>query len=77
MSKWIKYSERLPNEKELKKYKSVFEGCFLVIHDGDLAIGNFIIPREKNTDGKNYIGYWAGNSKMITHWMSLPEPPKE
>ncbi|MCB7128181.1 MAG: DUF551 domain-containing protein [Candidatus Brocadiales bacterium] len=64
MTEWISVEERLP-----KKYKNV-----LIFVDFRLRGGSW----HMNT--ASYIEEWVhGNDPTpgVTHWMPLPEPPKE
>ena len=59
--KWISVEERLPEY-----------GRYLVIIQTECGMGKVI------TATYNDMGWWTyGNSGELTHWMPLPEPPKE
>lgn len=64
--KWISVEERLPNAGEKVMIRGVKNG---------MQIGAFSgITRH----GKNRRWWWKKNTILeVTHWMSLPEPPKE
>lgn len=65
-SKWISVEERLPDAGEKVMIRGVKNG---------MQIGAFSgITRP----GKNRRWLWKKNTILeVTHWMSLPEPPKE
>jgi len=57
-SKWIKVSDRLPEE----------EGRYLVIAYGNIEILEFYLPNEWSDE--NYFVY---PEDEVTHWQPLPE----
>lgn len=59
-NEWISVKDRLPK---------LFED--VLTYDADEKI--FINWLEELVDG---IGYFAYGGKLVTHWMPLPEPPK-
>lgn len=63
MSKWISVKDRLP-EKELD---------YLVTDGNDQMVAAFIIKYRIWDFFRNT--FWE--SEEVTHWMPLPEPPKE
>ena len=71
MMKWIPVSERLPEEPY---------GCLLVVEEDDYwgTIHEVLLPYFAGFDGTNWND---GDGQTIpfevTHWMPLPEPPKE
>lgn len=67
--KWISVEERLPETQA---------SILIVIKDGEdvrIAIGNRTgwIPHRYYIDG----GHYVVDADCVTHWMPLPEPPKE
>lgn len=83
---WIPVTERLPKErdsifKKLYGTKQWLPGMFCTVSDNVLAS----IEREDGTRCVRYMhtqgGEWNLDSmpwaKKVTHWMPLPEPPKE
>ena len=62
MNKWISVKNGLP---EIKGYYLV---CYYDSYFDSYGI-DIVYFRGKTV--------WAKNNKYITHWMSLPEPPKE
>lgn len=64
---WIKCSERLPEEQI-----DVLVAC---VDEGNSFIAIDHLAQDRFTDGTPLIWYCAGD--IVTHWMPLPEPPKE
>jgi hypothetical protein len=75
---WIKCSDRLPND----------EDPILIFVDGDCHVAHWEDDIDKYTTGIgldcyycggqtsiSFINDWHGN--LITHWMPLPDPPKD
>jgi hypothetical protein len=84
--KWIPVSERLPEErdsifKKLYGTKQWLPGMFGTVSDNVLVS----IEREDGSRCVRYMhtqgGEWNLDSmpwaKKVTHWMPMPEPPKE
>lgn len=67
VQKWIPVSERLPDE---GKFVLVY-GQYL--HNNIFDGGTMAVSRRLD------VNYWSGfgRTERITHWMPLPEPPKE
>lgn len=69
-ARWIPVSERLPIEE-----KDMGKDCY--------RIETVIVHYYGKTDGcefvaGNTIDFWSGfKAEGVTHWMPLPEPPKE
>lgn len=65
---WIPVSERLPDKKG--EYLVAYHPCYWEnVHDAFIFVGVDTF-RGKTT--------WAKNKfQRVTHWMPLPEPPKE
>ena len=63
IQKWIPVSERLP-EDMLERV--------LVTTDCDTPVGNQRIDTDRYRHGR-----WVRYGDHVTHWMPLPEPPKE
>ena len=64
--KWIPVTERLPEE---GKFVLVYGDLYPNKHDGG------VIAVSKRMDWNYWQGF--GRERNITHWMPLPEPPKE
>jgi hypothetical protein len=64
--KWIPMTERLPKEGE---FVLVYGDLYPNKHDGG------VIAVSKRMDWNYWQGF--GRERNITHWMPLPEPPKE
>lgn len=66
MSEWISVKDRLPNK----------EGIYICVLDLTPMVGF----KYRTIETVRYSGRWLYDSKEInyvTHWMPLPEPPKE
>lgn len=68
--RWIPVTERLP---EIEAYTYSVDVMFCTF-DGDIRIGyvNFESGRWKCRESRTSLA-----SDYVTHWMPLPEPPKE
>lgn len=82
---WISVEDRLPEEHEsifAKAYgtKRWADGMFRTISADVLACIAFDDGRKKTMTLRTHDGTWALSSVHrghVTHWMPLPEPPKE
>ena len=83
---WIPVSERLPEERD-SIFKR-FHGTKLWQDGMFLTVSNTVLASVLNEDGTRTVkamhtqgGEWNLDSmpwaKCVTHWMPLPEPPKE
>ena len=85
LPKWIPVSERLPEDDERVREHKDFRLSLrsVLIHDKErgvlianrykvVACGTVCLD-ELVTDG----WVWSNNAQNVTHWMPLPEPPKE
>ena len=86
MNKWINVKDRLPEDDYLKEYLVMCkteggvlpEGCYKFI-----KIASYLPPYPKDKHILGNTGYWevcdydCSIPFTITHWMPLPEPPKE
>lgn len=75
---WISVKERLPeNDPNIRKHIDANFGCLTVlVYNGVVKQTNRYFCKESKmglpkTDG------WEWASRDVTHWMPLPEPPKE
>lgn len=71
MSEWIKASDRMPDE----------EISVLVMQDGN-DVCEYLILQAQLFQGDWYADHENGlidfyDALNVTHWMPLPEPPKE
>ena len=66
LPKWIPVTERLPKEGE---FVLVYGNLYPNKHDGG------VIAVSKRMDWNYWQGF--GRERNITHWMPLPQPPKE
>lgn len=70
MNDWISVKNKLPEKEQkvlfyVKERDEIFAGCF------SLRFENNQFEFVENLDGWNFF------EETITHWMPLPEPPKE
>lgn len=73
MSEWISVKERIPNDEELKKSESWDFLCrVLVPQDGGDAASETLICHFKFFERE-----WDTTGIIVTHWMPMPDPPKE
>ena len=61
MPKWISVKERLPEN----------DDDVLIITEFGISMGCYVIHRDF------WVYYTNPDSNIVTHWMPLPEPPKE
>lgn len=66
VGKWIPVSERLPEPLVSVLVQMPGEKPFPTVREGYIA-----------RDGLWYAGYFTREPGEVTHWMPLPEPPKE
>lgn len=66
MGEWISVKDRLPEQFVSVIVYMPNEKPFPTVHEGYLA-----------DNGKWYSAHCMRGIKEITHWMPLPEPPKE
>lgn len=60
-NEWISVKDRLPDK----------EGTYLTCTEKNaIHLDSFCIYPSHNTK------FWVGGNGRVTHWMSLPEPPK-
>ena len=67
MSEWISTKDRLPDK----------EGCYLIVsgETKEIDIGLWCLERQRfEVVETEWFGYEITG---VTHWMPLPEPPKE
>ena len=77
VQEWISVDDMLPEESGLY----ITFGCTAVpirlLHNFDKDMGKFGVWWDYDTDGKKHPRYRFIEAEDITHWMPLPEPPKE
>ena len=77
VQEWISVDDRLPEESGLY----ITFGCTAVpvrwFHNFDKDMGKFGAWWNYDTDGKKQPRYRFIEAEDITHWMPMPEPPKE
>lgn len=70
---WISFKEKYPKTKSIDGEYEISDYVLGICSDMSYAVVQF----ELYNDGKIYWTDETGYSKKVTHWMSLPEPPKE
>lgn len=70
MSEWISVEERLPEKKQ---------DVLMYFNSGNMAVGWWHDADEHITFWCAYTddGFYTGCDCIPTHWMPLPDPPKE
>lgn len=73
MNEWISVEDRLPNQdcKVIVCVQKVRGG--FVIKERFVTTAVFYMTMT----GKHYFDFAGNNTGIVTHWMPLPEPPKE
>ena len=72
MSKWIKNSDQLPEDGGIYLAFSTY-GVRCAFFDPDWS-RKFQDCATNNDEG---MGNWGNEVYKVTHWMPLPEPPKQ
>lgn len=70
MGEWISVEDRLPP----------IDTEVLVLSHGNMSVCSLIRPDKETADvvWEDAYGYWDDEGvASVTHWMLLPEPPKE
>lgn len=72
MSEWISVKERLPDDNH-----DTLLVCLLAKHE-DAPSGEVVVDTDAFYTSDGEFRFWSGsNVYEVTHWMPLPEPPKE
>ena len=66
MTKWISVKDQMPKDEQ--------KVLFFVRDRENMYAGQFFSERQRFEE--NLDGWWF-DEENITHWMPLPEPPKE
>ncbi len=86
MSEWISVKDNMPKEHDsiFKKFKNTphwKEGMFEKISDMVNVSVTFEDGKRKTYAARTVDGKWRGipivGNPVVTHWMPIPEPPKE
>ena len=68
---WISVKDRLPDEEDYRSCHENWDGCVIWTNGSDIGLGWY----------STITGDWADiydcDIDDVTHWMPLPEPPKE
>ena len=72
LPKWIPVSERLPDKWRETDEKYFGEPIEFIVHIAGAECATTLC-----FDGKDFFDINTGEFYMVTHWMPLPEPPKE
>lgn len=75
MSKWINVEDRLPSEHMFHALGIVIEGG-LTLGDNDSMI-DIVAYNTKTKQWQQYIGEDDDANVKVSHWMSLPDRPKD
>ena len=71
MNEWVNVNDRLPP----------IDTEVLVFSHGNMSVCSLIRPDEETADivWEDAYGYWDDDEGVsaVSHWMFLPEPPKE
>lgn len=78
--KWIPVTERLPELQEMQIYDD--DGSVYVTHVSDTVLaytkyGQSVVVFREVWEGRESWVDDGGSCYTVTHWMLLPEPPKE
>ena len=71
-SQWVPVSESLPETVAMSNGRAYSEAVVTLTNEKKLVIAVY--------DGIDFVGdydFWDCNGEHVTHWMPLPEPPKE
>ena len=79
MAEWISVKERLPEDDlSIKKNVGAALGCLTVlVYNGVVKQTNRYFCEESKLGLLPKTEGWEWASSNVTHWMPLPEPPKE
>lgn len=70
--KWIPVTERLPEKWRETDEKYFGDPIEFIVHIAGAECATTLC-----FDGKDFFDITTGESYTVTHWMPLPEPPKE
>lgn len=74
MSKWISVKDRLPDRDGLTDDETEY---VLVCENTETGYQNVSVCGYEKTGWSDWDNFGTINSGLITHWMPLPEAPKE
>ena len=68
---WISVKDRLPDEEDYRSCHENWDGCVIWTNGSDIGLGWYY------TSTGNWADIYDCGIDDVTHWMPLPEPPKE
>lgn len=68
---WISVKDRLPGEEDYRQCHENWDGAVIWTNGSDIGLGWYY------TSTGNWADIYDCNIDDVTHWMTLPEPPKE
>lgn len=68
---WISVRDRLPGEEDYRQCHENWDGAVIWTNGSDIGLGWYY------TSTGNWADIYDCNIDDVTHWMPLPEPPKE
>ena len=71
VSGWISVSDRLPSEGDYRECHETWDGAVIWTNGYDIGLGCY------HNFTRNWADIYDGYIDDVTHWMPLPEPPKE
>lgn len=71
---WICVKDRLPDENE---YVLLYDSSLHLVYEGRLMTSNKLYRKHLYYSDRAGYSKDIGDECQITHWMPLPEPPKE
>lgn len=78
VSEWISVKERLPEDDAPPGRKQIT--VMVATEAGKVTIASRVFEPERGYCGKTYPARWIWSrllNNYVTHWMPLPDPPKE
>lgn len=68
---WVSVRDRLPGEEDYRQCHENWDGAVIWTNGSDIGLGWYY------TSTGNWADIYDCNIDDVTHWMPLPEPPKE
>lgn len=79
MGEWISIKDKKPEDRQCVVVADIGHGCIYSATAGSY-VGGVFSPDTGGLSASNYDGgatIYADENTEITHWMLLPEPPKD